>query len=75
MAMILSQHLFFYVCLLIVLSLWISEISEEEAEDHLQEAIQEKFAAFGDVCFITTVLSNISFILGFGGIILCCMFT
>ncbi|KAL8223516.1 hypothetical protein R6Q57_018991 [Mikania cordata] len=26
----------------------IAEISEEEAEDHLQDAIQEKFATFGD---------------------------
>nr|XP_043624624.1 uncharacterized protein LOC122596158 isoform X2 [Erigeron canadensis] len=26
----------------------VAEISEEEAEDHLQDAIQEKFAAFGD---------------------------
>lgn len=26
------------------------EISEDEAEDRLQEAIQEKFAVFGDVC-------------------------
>ncbi|KAF5787671.1 hypothetical protein HanRHA438_Chr10g0468481 [Helianthus annuus] len=26
----------------------VAEITEEEAEDHLQEAIQEKFAAFGD---------------------------
>ncbi|XP_076888687.1 uncharacterized protein LOC143539174 isoform X1 [Bidens hawaiensis] len=26
----------------------IAEISEEEAEDHLQDAIQEKFASFGD---------------------------
>lgn len=27
-----------------------AEISEDEAEDRLQEAIQEKFAVFGDVC-------------------------
>lgn len=27
-----------------------TEISEEEAEDRLQDAIQEKFAVFGDVC-------------------------
>ncbi|KVH87405.1 hypothetical protein Ccrd_025364 [Cynara cardunculus var. scolymus] len=27
----------------------VAEISEEEAEDHLQDAIQEKFAAFGDL--------------------------
>ncbi|CAH1442858.1 unnamed protein product [Lactuca virosa] len=26
----------------------VAEITEEEAEDHLQDAIQEKFAAFGD---------------------------
>lgn len=26
------------------------EISEDEAEDRLQDAIQEKFAVFGDVC-------------------------
>jgi len=33
-------------------SLLIAEISEEEAEDRLQDAIQEKFAVFGDVCVI-----------------------
>ena len=27
-----------------------AEISEDEAEDRLQDAIQEKFAVFGDVC-------------------------
>lgn len=27
-----------------------AEISEDEAEDRLQDAIQEKFAIFGDVC-------------------------
>lgn len=26
------------------------ELSEDEAEDRLQEAIQEKFAVFGEVC-------------------------
>lgn len=26
------------------------EISEDEAEDRLQEAIQEKFAVLGEVC-------------------------
>jgi hypothetical protein len=30
--------------------LWHAEISEDEAEDRLQDAIQEKFAVFGDVC-------------------------
>lgn len=30
--------------------LWCAEISEDEAEDRLQDAIQEKFAVFGDVC-------------------------
>jgi len=30
----------------------IPEISEEEAEDLLQDAIHEKFAVFGDVCVI-----------------------
>lgn len=28
------------------------EISEDEAEDRLQEAIQEKFAVFGEVCMV-----------------------
>ena len=30
--------------------LWSAEISEDEAENRLQDAIQEKFVAFGDVC-------------------------
>jgi hypothetical protein len=32
------------------LFLWHVELSEDEAEDRLQDAIQEKFAIFGDVC-------------------------
>ena len=32
--------------------LWSAEISEDEAENRLQEAIQDKFVAFGDVCVI-----------------------
>ncbi|XP_062110464.1 uncharacterized protein LOC133822220 [Humulus lupulus] len=28
----------------------VSELTEDEAEDRLQDAIQEKFAVFGDVC-------------------------
>lgn len=32
-----------------VLYLWPAEISEDEAEDRLQDAIQEKFSVFGDV--------------------------
>lgn len=32
-----------------VLLCFLSEISEDEAENLLQEAIQEKFAVFGDV--------------------------
>lgn len=44
-------------CLLVInlvfffFGLW-PEISEDEAEDRLQDAIQEKFAVFGDVCDI-----------------------
>lgn len=34
----------------LLFSLWQVEISEDEAEDRLQDAIQEKFAVFGDVC-------------------------
>lgn len=41
----LSVVLFIYL----FLSLWHPEISEDEAEDRLQDAIQEKFAVFGDV--------------------------
>lgn len=33
-------------------SSWFLEISEDEAEDRLQDAIQEKFAVFGDVCVL-----------------------
>ena len=44
--------LVFLFCLLaeLLFSLWQVEISEDEAEDRLQDAIQEKFAVFGDVC-------------------------
>lgn len=39
------------VCFLLLNSLvfYISELSEDEAEERLQEAIQERFAVFGDV--------------------------
>lgn len=37
------------------LFLLIAEISEEEAEDRLQDAIQEKFAVFGDVCIMCLI--------------------
>jgi len=33
----------------------IAEISEEEAEDRLQDAIQEKFSVFGDVCKLSRI--------------------
>ena len=41
--------MFIYVLIFLML---IPEISEEEAEDLLQDAIHEKFAVFGDVCVI-----------------------
>lgn len=37
---------------LLLFLLWQVEISEDEAEDRLQDAIQEKFAVFGDVCLL-----------------------
>jgi hypothetical protein len=33
-----------------MLLFWHPEISEDEAEERLQEAIQEKFSVLGDVC-------------------------
>lgn len=39
----------------------IPEISEEEAENLLQDAIHEKFAVFGDVCFICMILQCIAY--------------
>jgi hypothetical protein len=40
---------------------WNSEISEDEAEERLQEAIQEKFSVFGDVCAIYETNGDSSF--------------
>nr|GEV43099.1 transmembrane protein [Tanacetum cinerariifolium] len=36
----------------------VAEISEEETEQHLQDVIHEKFAAFGDVCISSQSLIN-----------------
>jgi len=45
------QIFIFYSCpACIEYSVGCAEISEDEAEDRLQDAIQEKFAVFGDVC-------------------------
>ena len=41
--------IFRFLCFVLFFS---PEISEDEAEDRLQEAIQEKFAVFGDVCAV-----------------------
>ena len=41
-----------------MLLFWHPEISEDEAEERLQEAIQEKFSVFGDVRTINQTSSD-----------------